>query len=155
FAVRVCPWSAPDDGASVAFTTVPRWLVFRCAQQVTTARGGPRGARRPYVPPGLTSASGASGGPVGHSLPAPQPGPDDTAESFLVEPGVPALPPRYSNPQIVGQGGLCTIYKAFDTRAGRPVMLKLIPVVEGKDIGVFLDELRAVSQLNHPSIVPL
>jgi Ca-activated chloride channel family protein len=120
------------------------------------AVGGRGGAGGPYVPPGYTSASSANGGTVGYGLPAPQPGPDDTAESFLRESSIPpSLPPHFSNAQIIGQGGLGTIYKTLDTRTGRPVALKLIPAHEGTDMGRFLDRLRAMSRLNHPSIVRL
>ena len=63
---------------------------------------------------------------------------------------------HYRLEQMIGRGGMGEVYRAVDTRLGRPVAIKLMR--EGKEDGAlsitrFLREARAASALNHPNIV--
>ena len=63
---------------------------------------------------------------------------------------------RYELEQIVGSGGMSTVYCAFDTLLERHVALKILHEQFGADeehVKRFLREARAVAQLSHPNIV--
>ena len=63
---------------------------------------------------------------------------------------------RYLLLERIGQGGMGVVYRARDTQLDRFVALKLIPQQTLADIERkrrFLQEARAASALNHPSIV--
>jgi eukaryotic-like serine/threonine-protein kinase len=63
---------------------------------------------------------------------------------------------RYEILEIIGQGGMATVYKAYDSRLGRNVAIKVI-AGEAQESGRFLkrfqQEARALANLNHENIV--
>jgi adenylate cyclase len=63
---------------------------------------------------------------------------------------------HYRLEQMIGRGGMGEVYRAVDTRLGRPVAVKLMRDSKGDSalaINRFLREARAASALNHPNIV--
>src|ERR671911_2727103 len=63
---------------------------------------------------------------------------------------------RYELEEIVGSGGMSTVYCAFDTLLERHVALKILHEQFGADeahVARFRREARAVAQLSHPNIV--
>src|SRR5215472_10877878 len=54
--------------------------------------------------------------------------------------------------EIIGVGGMGKVYRATDTRLGRPVAIKLSGVEFGKR---FEQEARAIAALNHPNVCTL
>jgi serine/threonine-protein kinase len=63
---------------------------------------------------------------------------------------------RYELKEIVGTGGMSSVYRALDTQLERHVALKILHEQFGADeehVQRFLREARAVAQLSHPNIV--
>jgi len=62
---------------------------------------------------------------------------------------------HYQVEELLGQGGMGVVYRARDTRLGRPVALKVLPPEFSRDQdrkGRFLQEARAAAAVTHPSI---
>ena len=58
----------------------------------------------------------------------------------------------------IGEGGMGVVYRAVDTRLGRPVAVKLLRhdgTIDGGRRKRFVQEARAASALNHPHIVTI
>ena len=63
---------------------------------------------------------------------------------------------RYRLLELLGQGGMATIYRARDAQLERDVAIKLLRPEFGQDpdfLARFRDEARAAASLNHPNIV--
>ena len=70
---------------------------------------------------------------------------------------VAALAGRYDLRRAVGQGGMATVYHAFDSRHQRDVALKVLLPGLAAHVGAerFLKEIRIAARLTHPHILPL
>ncbi|MBU2609914.1 MAG: serine/threonine protein kinase, partial [Chloroflexi bacterium] len=58
----------------------------------------------------------------------------------------------------LGQGGMATVYKAYEPALGRYVAVKVLPQFFARDpnfLKRFRREAKAVAQLSHPNIVPI
>ncbi len=55
----------------------------------------------------------------------------------------------------LGEGGFGTVYKAFDTKAGQLVALKLLHRRDARALLRFKEEFRHLVQLSHPNLVSL
>jgi Tol biopolymer transport system component len=58
----------------------------------------------------------------------------------------------------IGEGGMGVVYRAVDTRLGRPVAVKLLHadgMTNGESRKRFVQEARAASALNHPHIITI
>ncbi|WP_269928586.1 Stk1 family PASTA domain-containing Ser/Thr kinase [Kocuria massiliensis] len=63
---------------------------------------------------------------------------------------------RYELGEILGSGGMATVYAAEDTRLGRPVAIKVLRPEHAKNAVFrirFRREAEAIASLNHPTIV--
>ncbi|HEY7637686.1 MAG TPA: protein kinase [Gemmatimonadales bacterium] len=93
---------------------------------------------------------------------------NDSAQSFLAEPPLPLSPPgsslhltpgqmlgRYRVVSLLGSGGMGEVYRAEDTRLGRNVALKLLPLELSEDpdrLQRLEREARTASRLAHPNV---
>ena len=68
-----------------------------------------------------------------------------------------ALVDRYEVERELGRGGMATIYLARDLKHARPVALKVLHPELAASLGTerFLREIRIVSRLTHPHILPV
>ena len=75
----------------------------------------------------------------------------------LPEPLRQALAGRYDLEEVVGRGGMATVYRARDAKHGRTVAVKVLRSDLGELIGPerFLREIEVAAHLMHPHILPL
>ena len=65
---------------------------------------------------------------------------------------------HYEIQAAIGEGGMGVVYRAVDTRLGRPVAVKLLRAdgaVSAESRKRFVHEARAASALNHPHIITI
>ena len=65
---------------------------------------------------------------------------------------------RYRLVELLGQGGMATIYRATDSQLGRDVAVKILRPEYGRDpdfVARFRAEAQAVASLSNPNIVPV
>ena len=68
-----------------------------------------------------------------------------------------ALAARYLIDDVIGKGGMGTVYRARDIKHGRPVAIKVVMPDAIATLGnkQFLAEIRRTASLQHPNILPL
>lgn len=77
---------------------------------------------------------------------------------FVIPPTLSAaLADRYELRDLLGRGGMATVYLAYDQKHGRVVALKVLRSELAATLGAdrFLKEIQIVAQLTHPHILPL
>jgi serine/threonine protein kinase len=65
---------------------------------------------------------------------------------------------RYRLETLLGRGGMAEVWRAVDTKLGRPVALKVISADHAADrsfVERFLREAKVVASLEHPNILPV
>ncbi len=59
---------------------------------------------------------------------------------------------RYEAQDVLGEGGMGVVYKAFDRQLQRSVAIKVLKRLEPEDAERFLQEARAQAQVEHPNV---
>lgn len=65
---------------------------------------------------------------------------------------------RYTLTELIGQGGMGVVYKAYDESLDRHIAVKMLPMVSSSDdayIERFYTEARAAARLVHPNVVTI
>ncbi len=63
---------------------------------------------------------------------------------------------RYEIEQIVGRGGMGTVYRAFDSETKREVAIKVLHPGQPEELrGRFLAECEAEAKIRHPHVMPV
>ncbi len=81
-----------------------------------------------------------------------------SSPDFSADPLLDGLPERYEVSQRLGQGGMATVYRAFDAQAKADVALKVLhPHLRGDPLVAerFRREIAAVRRINHPNVVAI
>jgi tRNA A-37 threonylcarbamoyl transferase component Bud32 len=141
--------------ADAAGEICSRCVAILSASQLGAASSGPAaGAVGGDKPEGIRP------GPPGVWGLADPSSPETAAYSGpVIAPELAGLAMRFPNLEILellGKGGMGTVYKARQTKLDRLVALKVLPGEAGRDPSFaerFLREARALARLNHPGIV--
>ena len=80
-----------------------------------------------------------------------------------IPPAVGDFPPgariaSYQVEQLIGRGGMATVYRATDVRLGRPVALKVLAAQLARDEAFrqrFIRESRSAASVDHPNVIPV
>lgn len=118
-----------------------------------TPPSGPRGAGADWTaahPDPDQEATGcwrADGSERDSGAPAPGLGREELLARFPLREGG-----RYEALEVVGEGGMGVVYRAFDRQLQRTVALKFLKRLEPEDTGRFLQEARAQAQVEHPNV---
>ncbi len=68
----------------------------------------------------------------------------------------PLLGERYQRLELIGEGGSAFVYRAFDTRVGRDVALKILhDYVIPADRKRFEREIRTLARISHPGVISI
>ena len=78
-------------------------------------------------------------------------------DSSWAESGIPELPAgsRFQDAAFLGQGGMGTVFSAFDPQLGRRVALKLLRAGDSESRMRFTLEAHAQAQVDHPCVIKL
>jgi serine/threonine-protein kinase len=101
------------------------------------------------------------------SLGRPPPGSDPALATTQAAPASPplreperreipqALRDRYRDVSLLGEGGMGTVFRAYDLRLGRAVALKLLKRTGPEELSRFLQEARAQARIQHENVCPV